>query len=95
MTSQMTEREERLEAALHRIADWAGAYPLPAFPEPDAAYYAKARAVLEANGMTLDRLSAAAMRHVITQVGHIAKGALDDGFREKTSPPYNPPTNPL
>lgn len=74
--SQTTDREDRLEDALHRIASWSDAYPLPVFPEPDAAYYAKAREVLEANGMTLDRLSAAAMRHVITQIGHIAKGAL-------------------
>lgn len=74
-----TEREDRMEEALHRIAQWADAYPLYAFPEPDAAYYAKAREVLEANGMTLDCLSADAMRHVITQVGHIAKGALENG----------------
>lgn len=69
-------RIETLEEALRRIATWADAYPLDMFPEPDKAYYAKAREVLEAHGMTLDRLSAAAMRHVITQVGHIAKEAL-------------------
>ena len=69
---------DRMEEALHRIAGWADAYPLSVFPEPDAAYYAKAAEVLKANGMTLDRLSAAAMRHVITQVGDIAKGALTD-----------------
>lgn len=76
---ETTAREYRMEEALHRIASWSDAYPLPVFPEPDKAYYSKAREVLEANGMTLDRLSAAAMRHVITQVGHIAKGALQDG----------------
>jgi hypothetical protein len=73
-----TAREDQLEEAMHRIASWADAYPLDVFPEPDAAYYRKAAEVLSANGMTLDRLSAAAMRHVITQVGHIAKGALKD-----------------
>lgn len=72
----MDTREERLEDALVRIAQWAEAYPLAAFPEPDAAYYKRAAEVLQANGMTLDRLSAAAMRHVITQVGDIAKTAL-------------------
>lgn len=67
---------ERMEVALHRIASWAAAYPLTVFPEPDDAYYAKAAAVLKANGMTLDRLSAAAMRHVISGVGEIARTAL-------------------
>jgi hypothetical protein len=76
--SDTAAREDRMEEALHRIASWADAYPLPVFPEPDKAYYARAHAVLTANGMTLDRLSAAAMRHVITQVGHIAKGALQN-----------------
>lgn len=77
--SRKHEAEARLvcmEEALSRIARWAEAYPPAVFPEPDAAYYAKAREVLEANGMTLDRLSAAAMRHVITQVGKIAKEGL-------------------
>jgi hypothetical protein len=76
----MTEREQHrfdlMEDALHRITDWAKAYPLEAFPEPDKAYWAKAREVLEANGMTLDRISASNMRHVITQVGKIAESAL-------------------
>ena len=76
MPTETTAREERLEEAMHRIASWADAYPLAVFPEPDKAYYAKAHEVLVANGMTLDRLSAAAMRHVITQVGKIAKDAL-------------------
>lgn len=78
-----TEREDRMEEALHRIASWAEAYPLEVFPEPDAAYFAKANEVLKANGMTLDRLSAAAMRHVITRVGHIAKEALDDSAHQR------------
>jgi hypothetical protein len=72
----MTDRAERMEEALQRIAEWAKAYPLDVFPEPSKEYYAKAAEVLKANGMTIDRLSAAAMRHVITQVGKIAEGAL-------------------
>lgn len=71
-----TAREDRLEEALDRIARWADAYPLAVFPEPTPDYYARAHEVLTAHGMTLDRLSAAAMRHVITQVGKIAKEAL-------------------
>jgi hypothetical protein len=72
----MTDRVERMEEALQRIAQWSRAYPLDVFPEPTEEYYAKAAQVLEANGMTLDCLSAAAMRHVIDQVGKIADDAL-------------------
>jgi len=78
----MSEREERLEEALWRIAQWADAYPLDVFPEPDEHYYRKAHKVLTANGMTLDRLSAASMRHVIEGVGKIARDALRE---ERTS----------
>lgn len=73
---------DTMEEALFRIASWADAYPLQVFPEPDAAYYAKADVVLRANDMTLDRLSAAAMRHVITQVGKLAKEALEKSAPE-------------
>jgi hypothetical protein len=64
---------DRLRAALEQIADWAQAYPLEAFPEPD---FVKARALLEAGGMTLDALSASSMRHVVTEVAAIACRAL-------------------
>jgi hypothetical protein len=73
---RMEDRIDKLEEALQRIARWADAYPLQVFPEVDAAYHAAAHEVLTANGMTLDRLSASAMRHVITQVGKIAADAL-------------------
>lgn len=72
----MTEREERMEQALERIAKWAHAYPIEVFPEVDSAYLKRAHEVLTAAGLTLDRLSAYAMRHVITQVGTIAEEAL-------------------
>jgi hypothetical protein len=74
MADQATEdRSDRMEEALHRIAQWADAYPLEVFPEPDLK---KARMLLEDGGMTLDAISAHAMRHVITQVGDIARKAL-------------------
>jgi len=69
---------ERLEEALRRIADWSDAYPIDIFPEPDEEYYRKAHEVLIANGMTLDRLSPAAMRHATRSIGTIAKEALSD-----------------
>jgi predicted nucleic acid-binding protein len=70
---------DRLEEALHRVASWEEAYPLSAFPEPSGDYYRRAREVLEANGMTLDRIAAASMRHVVTQIAHIARRALYEG----------------
>jgi hypothetical protein len=50
---------ERLTEALKQIVEWARAYPLQAFPEPD---FVKARALLEAGGITLDAVSASNMR---------------------------------
>ncbi len=73
----MSEREERLEEALWRIAQWADAYPLEAFPAVTEDYAKRAHEVLTANGMTLDQLSADAMRHVVRGVGKIAKQALE------------------
>jgi hypothetical protein len=65
---------ERYKEALERIVQWSEAYPLDVFPEPDLA---KARALLEAGGITLDAVSAHCMRHVVAGVGEIARKALD------------------
>jgi hypothetical protein len=65
---------ERLTEAHERIVEWSRAYPLTVFPEPDLK---KARELLEAGGMTLDAISADAMRHVIEQVAKIARAALE------------------
>ena len=70
-----------LEYALNRIANWSRAYPLEAFPKPDLA---KAAEVLSAAGMTLDAISADAMRHVIERVGKIADEALIERVRKQT-----------
>jgi hypothetical protein len=72
---RMDDRIEALEAALRRIAEWSDAYPLEVFPEPDLA---RARVVLEAADMSLDAISASAMRHVVVGIGKIAKDALGD-----------------
>ena len=69
-------RIAELEAALERIDDWSKAYPLTVFPEPD---FKKARALLEAGGMTIDAISASNMRHVVEGVGKIARAALKKG----------------
>ena len=64
---------ERQDEALHQIKEWAEAYPLDVFPEPDFKLVAK---VLEAAGLTLDAVSASNMRHVITRVRAIVDAAL-------------------
>ncbi len=64
---------EKLEAALYRIQQWADAYPLDVFPEPD---FKKVHEVLTAAGLSLDRVSASNMRHVVKGVGEIARAAL-------------------
>ena len=69
----MTDREEKLEEALHQIMTWSEAYPLDVFPEPDMAY---ARTLLARGGITLDAVSAKCMRHVVEGVGEIAREAL-------------------
>lgn len=72
----MAELIDHLEEALQRIVQWSEAYPLDIFPEPD---WKKARALLEAGGITLDSVSAHCMRHVVEGVGKIAREALTQG----------------
>lgn len=78
MTSQPSEREERLEEALCRIQQWADAYPTAIFPVPDDGYMQRAHDVLKAHGMTVDRISADAMRHALYGIGRIARAALKE-----------------
>lgn len=59
--------------ALRRIDEWAKAYPLDVFPEPDLK---RAHEVLEAAGLSLGQISAHAMRHVLTGVQKIAAAAM-------------------
>lgn len=73
MTIAQQDRIDELEEALQRIQQWSEAYPLDIFPEPDLK---KARALLEAGGITLDAVSAHCMRHCIEGVGKIAREAL-------------------
>jgi len=80
--AEADDRMNRLEEALHRVASWEEAYPESAFPEPSKGDYSYAREVLTANGLTLERFSAAAMRHVVTQIAHIARTALKQEARD-------------
>lgn len=77
MREAMTTNEDRIdrfETALHQIVQWSDAYPLKAFPEPD---WKRVAELLQAGGITLDAVSASCMRHVIEQVGQIAREALE------------------
>lgn len=62
-----------IEDLLDEIDGWERAYPLRAFPEPDLE---KAAAVLKANGMTLDSISASNMRHVVSCIAPKVRTAL-------------------
>jgi hypothetical protein len=73
---------ETLGEALEKIDQWAHAYPLCVFPEPD---FKKARELLEAGGITLDAVSASCMRRVILGVAEITRAALLETDR------YQPP----
>lgn len=74
----MEQYDEKIEAhqeALQRISQWADAYPVDVFPEPDLA---KAAKLLNDGGISIDAVSAHCMRHVIAGVGAIAKKALGE-----------------
>lgn len=47
------------------IVNWQRAYPLNVFPEPD---HTKAAELLQAGGITLDAVSASAIRHTLSRV---------------------------
>lgn len=74
----LRDENEALREALHRILKWADAYPGSIFPPVDSAYLQRAHEVLTAHGMTVDRISADAMRHCLVGVGRIARAALKD-----------------
>jgi hypothetical protein len=67
---------DRYTTALHEIVQWADAYPLKVFPEPD---FAVCAAALKEVGQTLDAVSASNMRHVVEGVGRIARTAIRSG----------------
>ncbi len=69
-------RIDAMEDAFRKIQQWASAYPIEVFPEPDLL---RARDVLKSAGMTLDAISASNMRHVLTGVNAIVQAVLDTG----------------
>jgi len=59
---------EAVETFDDQLKDWAAAYPFSVFPEPDLA---KVHALLQAEGMTLDAVSASNMRHVTSKLNEL------------------------
>ena len=75
--AEIAERDikiEQLEDKIQLIRNWAEAYPLDIFPEPD---FAEVHAVLTKNKLSLSAVSASNMRHVINEVKRIV-GEKDD-----------------
>jgi hypothetical protein len=67
---------ERMEKALRDIVQWARAYPFTAFPKPDLQ---RAHKALAGSGVSVDAISADAMRHVLDGIVNVAL----DGLGEK------------
>ena len=59
--------------ALEKLEQWAQAYPLSVFPEPD---FKRAHELLMADGISLYSVSASNMRHVIEQTKKIVEEGL-------------------
>jgi hypothetical protein len=68
---------ERLRSALERIGAWADAYPLEVFPEPLRQEWQQANEVLAQAGLSMTRMSASNMRHVISGVRKL----VDEGLK--------------
>ena len=77
--NKLETQNDKYETALHTIADWAKAYPLEVFPEPDMK---KVRNLLAAGGIPIDFVSASNMRHVVKSVAKLAQDALDMEAKE-------------
>lgn len=61
-------RIAELEAVLESLRTWVEYYPLKIFPEPDMKLAMRA---LNVAGITLDAVSASAMRHVLKQIAEM------------------------
>lgn len=69
------DRLERFENGLEKLQQWAKAYPLGVFPEPD---FKQVREALALWGISLDAVSASNKRHVLKGVTRIVDEALGD-----------------
>jgi hypothetical protein len=72
---QLETKSEKLENCLDEIRSWCKAYPVAIFGKPDLG---KARKLLESGGITLDSISAYAMRHVTEGVQQIINKTFEE-----------------
>jgi len=72
--NELNDENSVLKEKLRKINDWCRAYPLEVFPKPDKEYFAKANEILKENGLSLTRISADNMRHVVEGI----KGIIDE-----------------
>jgi len=80
-TEELSVKNDRLREALQKIIDWADAYPVDVFPEPDLEYVARAlKQAAESTDthgpISLDCVSASNMRHCLKGAKRIARAAL-------------------
>ena len=76
---RQAEELQAKDEALLRIKDWAEAYPLEVFPEITKDEWHIIAEVLKKHNISLDRISADNMRHVVEGVKCIAEQALKGG----------------
>ena len=75
---RLTAENKAKDDVLRKINDWCRAYPLEVFPKPDKEYFAKAHAILKQNELSLTRISADNMRHVLVGIQKIIEGEAKD-----------------
>lgn len=68
---------DAMREALLRIVQWADAYPEDVFPAVTKEEWKRANVVLDTAGLSLTRISASNMRHVVEGVGKIARMAYE------------------
>lgn len=84
---RLREALENLECdVLHKIDDWANAYPVDVFIEPTKEDWQKRNAILKENGLSPDAFSGSIYRHCLTGMQkHIKKGMeIISALREPT-----------
>ena len=71
----------RLREAVDELNEWALAYPVAVFPEPD---FRNAHKALQTVGITIDAVSASNFRHVLKRVKEITAAALNTQHKGET-----------
>lgn len=72
----MSNQSEKMEDALHRIAQWARAYPVEVFIPVPPEKLREANDALRAIGVDMGALHAGWARHILDGIEGIASGAL-------------------